>query len=279
MFLDHDLAGTRRMKPALLGVLMWATIAAGPAFAADGDDEKKDGWTGEASASVTAQSGSVDTFAGAITAGAQRKWTKDTLGVRFAGFYGTTRDRRGLRSKNDTIQNSQGLFGDWKHIIEKGFFWVSTAELSRDTTQDREVRARVNTGPGYRTWQGAKADVEHFDLNAGFGYRYELYDGNVDLDPALRVDGSDQHLAEAIAGFEYKNDLFDGRVMWTHTGSVALPVNRTEAYIVTTEIIASVPLSDAWSFRTGAFYEYVNDVPDDLNPSTFRVTLGLGYSF
>ena len=243
------------------------------------DPEVEEGWKGDISLSVTAQSGSVDTFAGAVGANAERNWTNDTVGIRFTGVYGTTRDRAGQNTKQRTIQNSQGLFGDWKHVIHERFFWDSGTELSRDSTQNRDVRFRAFTGPGYRAWQGEDPDVSHFDLSAALGYRYEFYDRNRDVSPALMRRSNTFNLADLIAGFEYRNNLFDGRIEWLHTGSVAMPVNNVDAYIITTEAIAGVPLSEAWSLRLGVYYEYVNDVPNDVNPSTLRATLGLGYKF
>jgi hypothetical protein len=276
MFRNEGLKRIRCARLATVGVSLIALIAAAGAGA---KDETPEGWTGEAALSVTAQSGSVDTFAGAVDMTADREWTEDVVGVRFSGVYGTSKDRDGLDSKNETIQNSQGLYGDWRHTIHERFFWNTADEVSRDSTQDREVRVRLVTGPGYRTWEGEEPEARHFDVTVGMGYRYELYDGNNDVDPAVNVDGSDQNLADVVAGFEYKNKLFGDRILWTHTGSAAVPVNKPEAYLITTEAIAGVPLTEAWNFRTGIFYEYVNDVPDDRNPSTLRVTIGLGYKF
>jgi len=285
----------RRNRASLSAILIAACVllASGVASADETDDSA--GWKGDLALAITAQSGSVDTFAGTLEAGIERDWTDDHVDVRFVGVYGTTRDRKNDpadRPSNDrTVQDSQGLFGSWKHIIHNRFFWNSHSELSRDSTQDREVRFRLATGPGYRFWQGEDPASTHFDVSAGLGYRYELYDGNtfgLSTDPVLGppavfldpdLNGSDQQLADVILAFEYKNNLFEDRVVWSHTGSIAMPVNKTDAYIFTTEAIAAVPFSEAWSFRTGVFYEYVNNVPEDINPSTLRVTVGLGYNF
>jgi len=257
---------------------------------ASAEETPEEGWKGDVALSVTAQSGSVDTFAGAVSVGVERAWESDEVSARFTGVYGTSRDRNNDPSNNPsqdkTVQDSQGLYGDWKHTLHNRFFWRSDAELSRDSTQDREARARIATGPGYRIWQAEKPAARHFDMSAGLGYRFELYDGNTGpstkagtLGDLVVDNGNDQHLADAIIGFEYKNLLFGDRVDWSHTGSIAMPVNKTSAYIFTTEAIAGIPLTEAWSFRTGVFYQYVNDVPEDVNPSTLRVTIGLGYKF
>lgn len=268
-------AGTT--SAALCGLLV--------AGAASAEEDKKEGWDGKVVASVTAQSGTVDTFAGAIDGSAERQWERDLASLRFTGVFGTTRDRNA--SGNDTqsnslVQNAQALFGDWKRTYTDRFFWNTGAELSRDTTLDRDVRVAVDTGPGYRVWRDeADAAKKHFDISAGFGYRFEMYDGNSGpiIPPNFQENGTTQHLAEVVAGFEYKNSLFEDRVNYTHTASAGLPVNSPDSYIVRTEALIGVPLSDAWSFDTGLFYEYVNDVPDNINPSTFRTTVGLGYSF
>ena len=261
-------------------------FASGMAYA----EEEPEGWTGEVSASVTAQSGSVDTFAGAVDAAAERKWTNDLVGIRFTGVYGTSRDSRNSPpnedSNDETVQDSQALFGDWKHTIHERFFWDSGAELSRDSTQDRDVRAAVDTGPGYRAWQGENPDKSHFDLSAGVGYRFEVYDGNTGpsteagfVGDLVKSNGDTDHFADVFAAFEYMNLLFDDKIEWTHTGKVQMPVNATDSYIITTEGILGVPLTEAWSLRAGVLYQYVNDVPEEINPSTLRATLGLGYKF
>jgi hypothetical protein len=123
-------------------------------------------------------------------------------------------------------------------------------------------------------------------MAAGMGYRYELYDGNTGPVPGsappvfdVSQNGYDRQYADVLIAFEYKNLFFDDRVEWKHTGSFAMPVNDTDAYIGTTEVIIGVPLTAAWSFRTTFMYEYTNDVPDDVNSSLTRTTIGLGYQF
>lgn len=287
MILSNDRFG-RSAGAWVLALFMVVFVAF--AAAADDGDEKQDGWTGDAALSVSAQSGTVDTFAGTVEAGAQRAWSKDAVEVRFTGAYGTSRDRKNDPENEDTkektVQDSQRLKGDWKHTIHDRWFWDSGTVAARDSTQDLEVRFRLTTGPGYRFWEGEDKEKKHFDVTVGVGYRYELYDGNTgpstnsDTPGDLVADnGSDKQLADMIASFEYKNLLFDGKIEWSHTGSAAMPANDPNSYIITSEAVAGVPLTEAWSFRTGLFYEYVNEVPDDVNPSTFRVTLGLGYKF
>jgi putative salt-induced outer membrane protein YdiY len=138
------------------------------------------------------------------------------------------------------------------------------------------VRLWLTTGPGYRVWQGEMPKKEHFDVTVGGGYRYELYDGNTG-DPT--DDGYDSQLADVLATFEYKNNLFDGRIEYTHTGGAAMPVNDPNAYVLRTEAIIGVPLTAAWSFRTTFLFEYTNDVPDDVNSTLTRTTMGIGYKF
>lgn len=264
--------------------LGWA-LAIGLSAGVTQAQEEEEGWKGKLTAAVTAQSGSVDTFAGSVDGVAERKWEKDLAALRFTGVFGTTRDRNASGNdsqSNSLVQNAQALFGDWKHTFDDRFFWDTGTELSRDTTLDRDVRVAASTGPGYRFWRvDEEADDKHFDVSAGFGYRFEMYDGNTGpvIPPRFNENGTTQHLAEVVAGFEYKNKLFDDKVNYTHTASAGLPVNSVNSYIVRTEALIGVPISDAWSFDTGFFYEYVNDVPDNINPSTFRTTVGLGYNF
>jgi Protein of unknown function, DUF481 len=259
-------------------------------FTAAAQDEPEDkGWTGEFALAMSAQTGTVDTFAATVDSAIERTFTRDFLRFSFTGAYGTSRDRKNdpanVASKDRTVQDSQRLRSTWKRQIYDRWFWASGTLLGRDSTMDLEVRARVGTGPGYRFWRGEDPPMRHFDMAVGVGYRYELYDGNTGPVPGsvppdfTSGNGSDQQLADLIATFEYKNLLFDEKIEWSHTGGVAVPANKTSAYIITTEAIAGIPLTEAWSFRTGLFYEYVNEAPDDTNPSTFRVTLGLGYKF
>lgn len=237
-----------------------------------------EGWIGGISASITAQTGTVDTFAGTIDGVAEQTFDKDWLRGRFNGVYGTSRQRN--QDKNDqVIQDAQGLFGDWKRTIHERFFWQSGSELSRDSVQDRMVRAAASSGPGYRFWEGADAPLEHFDTNLGVGYRFELYD--IDTVPGApdrgRIDSD--HFADLAAGFEYKNGLFQDAVQFTHTGTVRMPVNDPEAYVVITEVIFGIPLTPAWSFRTSYYVEYNGVQPDEVNNLTTRAAVGLGYKF
>lgn len=238
-----------------------------------------EGWLGGVSASVTAQTGTVDTFAGALDAVAEQTFGKDWVRGRFSGVYGTSRQRN--QSKNDKLmQDAQGLFGDWKRTIHDRFFWQSGTELSRNSIQDREVRAALQTGPGYRFWEGAARDLEHFDANLGLGYRFEMY--NPDGQPGATIgDGNiDQdHFADLAGGFEYKNGLFDDKVEYTHTGTARMPVNDPSAYVLITEVIFGIPLTPSWSFRASYYVEYNHVQPDEVNNLTTRATVGLGYSF
>ena len=234
----------------------------------------EEAWTGDISASLTAQTGTTDSVAGSVDAKTERSWEKDFLGFRFNALYGTTRTRN--KANNDRLtQNSQGLFGDWKRTLHERFFWDTGAEVSRDTIQRREVRAAVNTGPGYRFWEGEAKDKEHLDLSAGVGYRYENYDANSNGSG----DHDEDHFADIVASFDYKNLLFDDRIEYTHTAQAKMPANAPDQFIVSTEVVVGVPITEAWSFRVGFFAEYINDQPDEVNNTTTRTTVGLGYKF
>lgn len=240
-----------------------------------------EGWAGGISASITAQTGQVDTFAGSIDAVGEQTFDKDWIRGRFSGVYGTSRDR-GEEDPNDkVIQDAQGLFGDWKRTIHERFFWQSGSEISRNSVQDREVRAALLTGPGYRFWQGADAPLEHFDTNIGFGYRYELYDPDniAGVDPLGEGKIDHDHFADLGLGFEYKNGLFQDAVQFTHVGTARMPVNDPEAYVLITEVIFGIPLTPAWSFRTSYYVEYNGIQPARVNNLTTRATVGLGYTF
>jgi putative salt-induced outer membrane protein YdiY len=252
--------------------------AASPSAAHDVPEPVNEGWKGGVSASLTAQTGTVDTIAGSIDAVAEQTFDKDWIRGRFNGVYGTSRQRN--QDKNDKLmQDAQGLFGDWKRTIHERFFWQSGTELSRNSIQDRNVRAAIMTGPGYRFWEGEKAANEHFDANVGIGYRYELYDIDTAPGAADRGQLDSDHFADVAAGFEYKNGLFNDRVEYTHTGSARMPVNDPEAYVLITEVIFGIPLTPAWSFRTAYYVEYNGVQPDEVNNLTTRATVGLGYTF
>lgn len=269
-------AGPGIAAAAVFAVLL---VAAAPSVAHDEPEAPvNEGWKGGISASITAQTGTVDTFAGTIDGVAEQAFDQDWLRGRFNGVFGTSRQRN--NDKNDqVIQDAQGLFGDWKRTIHERFFWQSGSELSRDSVQDRMVRTAVSTGPGYRFWQGADAPLEHFDANLGFGYRYELYD--IDTEPGAPDRGQldSDHFADLGLGFEYKNGLFQDAVQYTHVGTARMPVNDPEAYVLITEIIFGIPLTPAWSFRASYYVEYNGVQPDEVNNLTTRAAVGLGYTF
>lgn len=273
---------------AAAATLAAALFAAAPSVAHDEPEAPvNEGWIGGISASITAQTGTVDTFAGTIDGVAEQTFGQDWLRGRFNGVYGTSRQRN--NDKNDqVIQDAQGLFGDWKRTIHERFFWQSGAELSRDSLQDRMVRTAVVTGPGYRFWEGADAGLEHFDTRFGVGYRFELYDIDTfpadDGPPATpaspdRGQLDSDHFADLAVGFEYKNGLFQDAVQFTHTGTARMPVNDPEAYVVITEVIFGIPLTPAWSFRASYYVEYNGVQPDEVNNLTTRAAVGLGYTF
>lgn len=255
--------------------LLTTLLLAGVAGSASSQEEEETGWSGDMSLSVANQTGTVDTFSGVFDAKGEREWEKDVASLRLTAAYGVS---DGKDESETTTQNAQGLFANWKHTISDRFFWASNSEVSRDGTQDRKARVTARSGPGYRIWQGEGAkEKRHFDVAVGMGYRFEFYDGN--LNGSQSENSSMDNYADAIAAFDYKNLLFEDRVEFSHTGSIAMPVNRTEAYIFTTEVILGIPITEAWSFRTSFLYEYVNDVPADTDSNTTRLTVGVGYKF
>ena len=58
-----------------------------------------------------------------------------------------------------------------------------------------------------------------------------------------------------------------------------MPANDVNAYVLTTEAIAGLPLTEAWSLRISFFVEYLKTQPKQVNNLTTRTTLGLGYKF
>lgn len=271
-------------RDQMFGNLLFAGVAflllaSGAATAAE------EGWAGDVGVALTAQSGTVDTFAGSIDAKGSRTWAQDVAQLRFTGVYGTSRNKNDGTSERQVIQNSQALFGDLKHTFTDRYFWNTGSELSRDSTTDRDVRFAISTGPGYRAWMGGEADKEHFDIYTGIGYRYEQYDGNANDGPTFGdgtgddLDNDVANLADLVAGFEYKNGLFEERVEYTHLFIGKAPANDFNAYILRTEVLIGIPLSESWSFRTGVLVEYVNDTPENTDALTTRTTVGLGYKF
>ncbi len=234
-------------------------------------------WVGDLSLAITNQTGTIDTFSGAFDAKGDRKSKENELGIRLTAVYGTSKEKG--NDKNDTIQDSQTLSGNWKHIIHDRFFWETGSSVSRDSTQDLDVRARAATGPGYRFWRSDDEGTDFFDLVAGLGYRYEIFDTDTEPGDPDRGRKDQSNLADVVLGFEYKNRFFDDKLEYSHTGSAAVPANKPNAYILTSEILVAVPFSEAWSFRTGFLIQFVSDVPDQINSTTTRTTVGLGYKF
>jgi putative salt-induced outer membrane protein YdiY len=243
------------------------------------EDETETGWSGEGSASFAAQTGTVDTVAATGDAEVVRTWKNDRVSIRFTGSYGTSSETGGTK---DTIQDNQALRGAWRRRLMGRLFLDSRTLVSRDSAQDRRLRFMLNTGPGYRVWRGEDEAKSHFDVSAGIGYRYEVYDGNTDNTGGTAGDFMDtdiDHLVDLVAAFEYKNMLFDDKIDFTHTAGIALPANSTTAYIIRSEAIIGVPLTGAWSFRTSFVVEYTNQVPDRINKTQTNTTIGLGYKF
>jgi putative salt-induced outer membrane protein YdiY len=253
--------------------------AAGAGFAAEGEPEENPGWEGNVAISANAQTGTTDSFSGSLDAEAQRTFNekKDEVKARFNATYGTTRKRND--DKNDEVTaDSQILTLLHKRIITPLVYWGSNASAGRDTTQDLEVRATIDTGPGLRVWHREPVDKTHFDINFGPGYRYELYDGNTG--GTVDENGDADHYIDLVAGFEYKNQLFGDRVDFIHTGSARVPMNNLDAYLLRSEIIFGLPITSAWSFRTAFLVEYTAEPgSDEVNNTLTRTTLGLDYKF
>lgn len=251
------------------------SLSVSPAVAED----ENTGWDGEISLSGSAQTGTTESISGTADASTTRNWEKDSVTARFTGTYGTSK-RTG--DSRETTQDTQLLQGDWKHVIHNRFFWDSRTGVGRDSTQNRKIRFLVNSGPGYRFWEGADGSKHHFDVSTGVGYRYEVYDGNTDNTGGTDGDYTDTDIdqfVDVVAGFEYKNMLFDDKIDFTHTGSIAMPGNSPSAFLARSEVIIGVPLTASWSFRTSFLVEYTNEVPDDVKETMTRTTIGLGYKF
>ena len=268
------MGGFMTMKFKIGAAVIAGLVAFGASTAVAQEEEDNTGWSGELSLSGAAQTGTQDTLSGTLDAGVERTWEKDKAGVRFTGSYGTSR-RLGDDTKQ-TTQDSQTLRVDWRRQLHNRFFWESRASVGRDATQNRKIRTLANTGPGYRLWEGEDAPKKHFDLSSGIGYRYEVYDGNSN-EGGNNTD-RDQFVDLAL-GFEYKNLFFEDKIEYTHTGAAAVPGNDPKAYLLRTEVILGVPLTSTWSFRTSFLLEYTAEVPDDVNETLTRTTVGLEYKF
>ena len=131
-------------------VVVAFVIAAIPALAED--DQKV--WTGEASASISNQTGTTSSFSGTADAKATRTWEKDEATARLTATYGTAKQKG---ADEETNQDYQALFGEWKHRFSERLFSAVSTEVSRDSTQDRRLRFRFDVGPGYRVWVGDDA--------------------------------------------------------------------------------------------------------------------------
>jgi len=257
-------------------VAAWAfVVSVSPVVAQD----ENTGWSGDVSASFSAQTGTTDTVSVTGDAEAVRTWENDKVTARFTGTYGTSNETGGSK---DTIQDTQAVRGSWKHRLYDRLFMESRSLLSRDSSQDRKIRFAANAGPGYRIWRGEDEATSHFDVSSGIGYRYEVYDGNTDNTGGTDGDFMSTdiaHFVDLVAGFEYKNTLFDDKIDFTHTGAIAVPANSTSNFIVRSEAIIGVPLTAAWSFRTSFVVEYTNEVPERVNETRTNTTIGLGYKF
>lgn len=271
------------MKLARVGAAVVLAIVIGAAGGVAAQEKKgtKD-WDGDITGSFAAQTGSVNTLNASLDAKTERNWEKDRLQIRLQGSYGRVRDRGDTPSEDSTAENAQSLSFNHRRSLGVRTFWVSINETSRDTTQDREVRFWLATGPGYRFWEGEEVKKQYFDAAIKAGYRYELFDGNTGAfkdDGSADENGYDSNYADAIFSFDYRNLLFDGAMEWRHVGSFALPMNNTSAWLARTEGTMSIPLTEAWDFRAGILVEYNNNAPDDQNELLTRSNLGLAYKF
>lgn len=256
------------MTRSIARVAVALILLAGSATAED-----KNGWSSDVSASLSAQTGTTRTLSGTFDGKTTRAWEKDVASIRINATYGTSDDDTKAK---ETTQDNQALLLDWKHTIDDRFFMSTQSEVSRDSTQDRRLRFRVDSGPGYRVWQADDSGKDHFDVSTGLGYRYEVYDGNTNT---ANADTNMDQFVDAVLGFEYKNMLFDDKIEWTYTGGLNVPMNAVEAFIVRSEIIIGVPLTEAWSFRTSFLVEYTNEVPAKVTQARTNTTIGLGYKF
>ena len=151
--------------------------------------------------------------------------------------------------------------------------------VARDSTQDLDVRYLLTTGPGYRFWEAeVQPDKQHFDVAAGMGYRFEIWDGNTGS--TRSNNGDTDNFADVVVAAEYKNLLFDDKIEYSHTASARMPANDPGAYLLRTELILGIPITEAWSFRTSFLAEYTADPgADEVQNTTTRTTVGLGYKF
>jgi hypothetical protein len=110
------------------------------------------------------------------------------------------------------------------------------------------------------------------------GYRFEIYDGNTHS--TVANNGDTDNFADVVVAADYKNLFFDDKIEYSHTLSARMPANDPSSYLLRTEIIVGIPLSEAWSFRTTFLAEYVaNPGADEVNNTTTRTAVGLGYKF
>lgn len=270
-----------RSRSAVITMAITFALSGGAVRAEEGEEAENEGWNGSIALSGNAQTGTTDSFSGSFDAATDRAFNeaRDEVKARFNATYGVTRDSSDTPTKKETTANSQRLDLGHKHVFNPTLFWGSNSFAERDTTQSLEVRAAADTGPGIRLWSRDPVDESHFDINFGPGYRYELYDGNTGA--GVDDNGDADHFIDVVGGFEYKNQLFDDKVDFTHTGSIRMAANEPNAFLVRSEIIFSLPLTTAWSFRTGFLVEYNNDPGSDdvLNKTTTRTSLGLDYKF
>ncbi|MEE8582043.1 MAG: DUF481 domain-containing protein [Myxococcota bacterium] len=220
--------------------------------------EPESRWSGELVIGASLASGDVDVFTGHLKAGAERKWTADTLRLGWNGIYGIT--------DGEQNANAQAATADWRHFFSERIFSYVDAEVGRDTIQQINWRFIGNTGPGWRAWEAG--EKRHLDLELGIGYRHEEYRG---VTPT-RDD------ANVRFAFEHLNRV--GEVLEVaHTGEFLLPVNDPEGFLARTELVLAVPLGASWHFRNGVALEYANEPAVGNEEVNIKASAGLEYRF
>ncbi len=130
--------------------------------------------------------------------------------------------------------------------------------------EGRNLRVTVDSGPGYRVWEGGEG--RFFDLSSGLGYRHERF----------RRDEPENNLIDIRAGYEY-NDKIGEVVEVKHKSDAFMPANDFEAFLLKSELTLSVPLVGGLHFRNHARYEFVNEPVVDNVQHNFWLTVGLEY--
>jgi putative salt-induced outer membrane protein len=238
-----------------LGALVLPTAAAAEEPEPPAEADKKP-WEFKVAAGISLREGDESKFNGNADTLFKYGWTRDTLTFRALGDYG--------ESDGDRDTENYGANLEWRRDLAGRFFWLSNAGADSDQIQGRNLRVTVNTGPGYRVWQGE--ENEFFDVATGLGYRHERFRG----------DDPDNDLLDMIASYDYQQTLGEA-VEIIHATDFYAPVNEIENYLVKSEVTLSVPLFSGLHFRNNARYEYVHEPAEDRKSSNFWLTMGLEY--